>query len=852
MHRGNPLQIVLRIGWSDNGVHGYIADRFTINTNQRMKRLLLGVVAVLCSTLAYSQATEIVVETYADDIGMVGTTDLTGYSTYRVYVKFPSDQEFLTAVYGDVDFPTRIKGGDNFYHAAVGALTNESYNDVLFAGFPELEYDSFVTIGMAGPHNASAGEAAINSVGDPVSNWIPVFEPGGGMTGGDITIDTQTGGSWFPLFPDANAYAGADSLVMIGQFTTDTTLYGVISIASFVGGNQDSTALVTLAFSSVADAVFGCTDSDATNFDAAANEDNGSCVFACDYPGTQLMITGSDSSPVSCSGFADGFASITVTGGQGSLSFSNGIVNNATGLFNGVVAGELTLTVTDNQGCSVESTVTVGSPEAFEVMATLSDPISCNGLSDAVLSGSSTGGTGAATFSLDAPVDTGAGPYFEMGNEVLLFENIGVGLYTVYGIDANGCVDNTPGISISQPAPFNVYAQAVVPTSCPGGDDGTVVLNYFGGSGNATSYSADGVTFDANDTFSLAPGSYTFYGQDVNGCVDTSDVIVVTSPSDFVAQEELTSPSCFGTMDGAITVEVQGGTAPISYVMDSDTTSMLMMDMVGAGTYAIEVVDGNGCSFDASVELTGPSEIVPAATITDVLCSDSEDGVLAVSATGGSGMGYTYAIDNGGFGPNADFDGLSPGTYTVTVQDDTECAGSADFTVASPDAIAVTVDANDGATGAAADGVIDITVDGGTPPFEYSWEGPGFTSTDEDAAGVSAGDYTVTITDANGCTFSSTTIVVVSGIEEMVSLIDVTLYPNPTQSNVTVTMSGLNGESVTAVLLDGLGRQVSQEDLGNLTGEKIHVMDLSSVESGVYYLRLMVEDAAEVLRIVKH
>ena len=81
MHRGNPLQIVLRIGWSDNGVHGYIADRFTINTNQRMKRLLLGVVAVLCSTLAYSQATEIVVETYADDIGMVGTTDLTGYST---------------------------------------------------------------------------------------------------------------------------------------------------------------------------------------------------------------------------------------------------------------------------------------------------------------------------------------------------------------------------------------------------------------------------------------------------------------------------------------------------------------------------------------------------------------------------------------------------------------------------------------------------------------------------------------------------------------------------------------------------------------------------------------------------
>ena len=83
-----------------------------------MKRLLLGVLAACCSTLAYSQATEIVVETYAENIGMVGTTDLTGYNTYRVYVKFASDQDFLTAVYGDVDFPTKIQGGNNFFNAA--------------------------------------------------------------------------------------------------------------------------------------------------------------------------------------------------------------------------------------------------------------------------------------------------------------------------------------------------------------------------------------------------------------------------------------------------------------------------------------------------------------------------------------------------------------------------------------------------------------------------------------------------------------------------------------------------------------------------------------------------------------
>ena len=90
-----------------------------------MKRLLLGVLAACCSTLAFSQATEVVVETYAENIGMVGTEDLTGYNTYRIYVKFDSPDDFLTAVYGDADFPTKIQGGDNFFNSAIGGLTTK-------------------------------------------------------------------------------------------------------------------------------------------------------------------------------------------------------------------------------------------------------------------------------------------------------------------------------------------------------------------------------------------------------------------------------------------------------------------------------------------------------------------------------------------------------------------------------------------------------------------------------------------------------------------------------------------------------------------------------------------------------
>ena len=816
-----------------------------------MKRLLLGVIAAFCSTLAYSQATEIVVETYAEDIGVVGTVDLTGYNTYRVYVKFNSPEDFLTAVYGDANYPTVIQGGNNFYHSPVGALTNEGYNSVVFPAVPDLVYDSFVTIGMDGPASSAEGEQTINTIGDPLNNWIPAFEPGGGASGADLVINTQTGGSWFPLYPDGNAYAGEDSLVLIGQFTTDTTLYGVVSVATFIGGDQASDTLITLPFSSIPDAVFGCTDMDATNFDMDANEDDGTCVYACDYPATQLTIEGTSTEGVSCSGYSDGSAIVSVSGGQGSLTYSDGTSSNATGMFNSVPSGDVTITIIDNVGCSVDTTLNVGTPGPLVVTASLSDPISCNGESDAVLSGMSTGGTGVVTYSMTAPVDTGTGPYFEMGSEVLLFEGIGIGLYTVYAMDANGCMDNTPGIQVSQPQPFTLYAQAVAPTSCPGSEDGTVVLNFFGGSGNGTTYSTDGTSFSSENTFTLPVGTYTFYAQDVSGCLDTLTDVMVESPEQFESLAELVSPSCYGEQDGSITLEVQGGTYPLVYVFNGDSLDNVMLTMVGGGDYAIEVVDANGCSYDAGVTLEEPAEVIIDAVVTNVLCNGDENGAITVNASGGTGMGYTYNMDNGGFGPNNEFDGLAAGSYPVVVQDDSECSSAATVTVESPDAIEVTVEANDGATGSASDGVIDISVTGGTAPYTYSWEGPGFNGDEEDVTDVPAGDYTVTVTDANGCEFTSTTIVVVSGLEELMNLIDVTLFPNPTNGLVEVQFSGLSGESVTAVMVDGLGREVSRDDLGNLTGVHVERMDMTGLEAGVYLLRLEVADAVEVIRVVK-
>ena len=581
-----------------------------------------------------AQPTEIIVETYAENIGMVDTTDLTGYNTYRVYVKFTNEQDFLAAVYGDTDYPTRIRGGNNFYQNVFGNMTNEAYNSFLFGTFPDVEYDSFVTIGMTAPASIAAGEAPINAVADPMNNWITEFDPLNGAPGSDIIIDSQTGGSWFPLFPDANAFAGEDLQVLIGQFTTDTVLHGVISIATFIDGQQPNDTLVTFPFSSNPDTQFGCTDMDALNYDPTANEDDDSCEYSCDYLGTQLVVSAISTEPVSCYGYSDGSCMVTVTGGQGSLTYSNGVTTNATGLFYNLNANDWTITVTDNVGCSVQAVAMIGSPDPLIVTAQLVAPISCYGEADAVIGGTSIGGVGASTYSLTAPADTGTGPYFSNGVEEALFSDINVGLYTVYAIDENGCVDNTPGISVSQPQPFNVFIQDLEDVQCSDGGFGFALANFFGGSGNGTVYSLDGENYQESGYFEVPVGAYTLYAADVNGCPDTLQFEIQSLSQPIEVQLEALVASGSSTSEGAIDVSVSGGTPPYVFYWSSFGIAQgFSEDLEGVppGIYSLDVYDAYGCTYTNTWEV-GANDISgctdglalnydPSAALNDGSCS---------------------------------------------------------------------------------------------------------------------------------------------------------------------------------------------------------------------------------------
>ena len=169
--------------------------------------------------------------------GALGTVDLTGYACYRIYIHLNSPDDFLSSVSGDATNPTYINTTTNFYHAALGAGVPNGINSLLFPVYPDLAYDSWVTIGLEGTPNTLAGEANVSTVQSSDNPWFTNFDPGGGLPGGNIAIDDGVGGAWYALNGDSNGVAGDDLKVLIGQFTTTGALSGQLVWQNFLDGD---------------------------------------------------------------------------------------------------------------------------------------------------------------------------------------------------------------------------------------------------------------------------------------------------------------------------------------------------------------------------------------------------------------------------------------------------------------------------------------------------------------------------------------------------------------------------------------------------------------------------------------
>ncbi|MGB0510690.1 MAG: hypothetical protein ACPGGB_07185, partial [Flavobacteriales bacterium] len=243
----------------------------------------------------HAQQYGIEVETVTEDIGLLvgalGATDLTGYSTTRIYATTVNDDDFVSSVSGDAVNPTYINSTAPFYHSPLGAGVPNGIQSLLFPVYPDLAYDSWVTIGLEGSPNALAGEANVSTVQSTANPWFTNFDPGGGLPGGNLAIDDVIGGAWYALNGDANGVAGDDLKVLIGQFTTTGELDGQLYIQFFINGDGSNEFRDTFCLGCPA-LIDGCTDANACNFDPEANNDDDSCTYPVGYPDNSVDCDG--------------------------------------------------------------------------------------------------------------------------------------------------------------------------------------------------------------------------------------------------------------------------------------------------------------------------------------------------------------------------------------------------------------------------------------------------------------------------------------------------------------------------------------------------------------------------------
>ncbi len=254
----------------------------------------------------------------------------------------------------------------------------------------------------------------------------------------------------------------------------------------------------------------------------------------------------------------------------------------------------------------------------------------------------------------------------------------------------------------------------------------------------------------------LSSGTYTVTVSD-NSCPSATQTATVTLISGALTTSVSATASSCVSANGSATVSQFGGSSPYTYSWSPAGGTNATATGLSAGNYSVLVTDATGCTGTATVSVTssnGPA--VTLANLTNILCSGGNTGAASVAATGGSPP-YTYNWSSGQTTSSAA--NLFAGNYTVTVTDANGCTQIQTVSITQPPSLTATTSATSASCGNN-DGTASVTPSGGTPSYAYSWSNGNTTS---QASNLTSQIYSVTITDANGCTHTATVLVTQTG-----------------------------------------------------------------------------------------
>lgn len=607
----------------------------------------------------------------------------------------------------------------------------------------------------------------------------------------------------------------------------------------------------------------------------------------------------------------DGSASAIVSGGTGVVSYEWS--NNATGSnIDHLAPGVYTVTVSDENGCTVEEIVNISSFDCLLEVNSSFTNVSCNGGND-------------GSIILNIPQGTANTFSWNNGLSSSNLNGLAPGVYSYTVTDINNC-DVLGQVEIFEPPLLTSEIVNVQNIACGSGQSGMATVNVAGGTGVYTFLWSNGET--TATAMQLTAGNHSVMVTDENGC--SVNNIVSIEADDMIAPHAVTqnievainenglafisvadinagsSDNCgianlslsqntfdcseLGEQVIELTVEdLSGNTNTATAVVNvidniapeitcqpnlfTNSCSAIQYDIpvatdncsvnielveglpsgsifpVGSHVITYRAVDPSGNMNTCTFEITVINDLVSSTMSNDVLCYDEATGSASVMVTGGT-PGYQYLWDNGQ--QTATATGLLVGNYSVTVTDNTGCTSEQSVFVDEPEELIFEVNELINDTNGQGIGSISVTASGGVPGYGYTWTKDGvFYSNDEDLIGLTAGNYGLEVIDANGCIEQKFGL----NIDNMVPtqnielLNQIRMMPNPTAGLLLINFEFDEQQTVSMELIDLHGSVLRSFDYGK-TDLDYKTVDLSEFPDGVYLIQFQVNQEFVSKRIV--
>jgi Secretion system C-terminal sorting domain/SprB repeat len=619
-----------------------------------------------------------------------------------------------------------------------------------------------------------------------------------------------------------------DPLLAFFTSTTDETTAGAnngSATASATGGTSPfaylwSNGATTTSINNLAPGNYCITVTDANNCTATTcTEINaGDCNLAASF----------SYSDVSCFGACDGVIFVITTGGTGAVNYfwSNGAT---IPLLTNLCSGNYTLIATDAANCSITLTVGIATPDEI-VANTVITSESAEGAMNGAIQLNASGGVGNFSYN------------WSNGATTANISNLAAGNY---------CVTITDGVQCQEvycyEVPLIICEDIVINTNviennCPNECAASIEASLSGGSGVYTfAWSNGATTANINN---LCDGSYTLLVSDDFGC-QFSDTIVLYSGELMINESTYSDAGCFGACDGSISVMTIAGTGPFSYDWNEDAfDGMNAVSNVCAGFYELTVTDGNGCTELLCFDIDEFDELL-VSTIGSMVCFGECKGTVSIFISGGN---PPYS-----FNSNSPLEDICPGEYQITVTDSEGCSALNMFSILEyPEIEYMLVDINDETNGQG-NGSILLNVSGGTGPFSFVWSVNGnIVSTLEDPVGLSAGVYTLIITDVVDCSILAENIVIgnLVGTSEQYVAGSLSLFPNPASESVYILLGKTLHSTARLHIYDIRGQQVSEMPVVPSGGSSFEI-SIADLAPGVYILLLKDGDQIWRERLLK-